>query len=144
MASNHENSNEAFCKLAYGTLMWIEIPAVDVQRAKAFYAEVFNWTFPTRGREPSTEMAMFRMPDEHLVKLGTGGSIVRVDTNDHVRGKKTTHGYMVVDSIEDAMEKIQKAGGKQVSEKKDVGGDSGWIAQFEDTEGNLNGLYCNA
>lgn len=144
MASNQEASNEAFCKLSYGTPMWIEIPAVDLQRARAFYAEVFDWTFPTFGREPSTESAMFKMPDERLEKLGTGGSIVRVDAKDHVRGKKTTHAYMLVDSIEDAMEKIQKAGGKQVSEKKDVGGDAGWIAQFEDPEGNLNGLYCNA
>ncbi len=133
------------CTVDYGTPMWYEIPAVDLERAKAFYGTVFNWTFPTfPGEAASTETAMFQMPDARIAKLGTGGTIMRVDADKHLKGQGCTRLYMKVDDIEDAVKKIEKAGGKMVADKEHPAGDDGWLQHFEDVEGNIHGIYAGA
>jgi predicted enzyme related to lactoylglutathione lyase len=47
-----------------------------------------------------------------------------------------------VNSVDDALDKIQKAGGKVVLPKQKVG-DFGYYARFSDTEGNIVGLWQN-
>ncbi len=47
-----------------------------------------------------------------------------------------------VPSIDDYLGKIEKAGGKMVLPKQNVG-DFGFYAQFSDTEGNVIGLWQN-
>ena len=47
-----------------------------------------------------------------------------------------------VGSIDDALIKIRKAGGKVVQKKSEVG-QMGYAAYFQDTEGNIIGLWQN-
>ena len=141
--------------LAYGTAVWLEIPATDVLRAKAFYGKVFDWVFPApaaNGR-PIEEMALFRLPDPRLQKIGFGGGgIVRVDARHHIKPSSTStdsvdyahtaipHTYMLVKDIEHSLSLIEQSGGKPAG-KKEPEGDGGFTAHFLDTEGNLQGLY---
>jgi uncharacterized protein len=48
-----------------------------------------------------------------------------------------------VASIDEALRKVEAAGGKTVSERMAVG-DMGFAGYFTDTEGNLMGLWENA
>lgn len=139
------------CTVDYGTPMWYEIPAVDLDRAKAFYGTVFNWTFPSfpagddgkaDTEKPTT--AMFQMPDARIAKLGTGGTIMRVDADKHVKGHGCTRLYMKVDDVDETAARIEKAGGRMVADKEHPGADEGWIQLFEDVEGNIQGIYAGA
>jgi predicted enzyme related to lactoylglutathione lyase len=123
----------------YGSPCWIEIPATNVTRAKTFYADVFNWAFkPATQNYPADKIAMFSVPDPKLSSLG--GGIVNVSGAEHKPGKGGSVVYLWVDSIEEAIEKIKKAGGSVVQEKSPEG-DHGWLAKFGDTEGNVHGIY---
>ena len=47
---------------------------------------------------------------------------------------------IMVSDIENALQKVEKAGGKTV-EKKQAVGDMGFSAYFQDSEGNVVGLF---
>ena len=49
--------------------------------------------------------------------------------------------YINVDSIEAMLKIVVKNGGKVCLPKQEIGQGMGWIAAFEDTEGNLMGLH---
>ncbi|KAI9769265.1 MAG: hypothetical protein M1840_004394 [Geoglossum simile] len=123
----------------YGSPCWIEISAIDVIRAKKFYAATFNWTFkPGTKTYPEDKIAMFSVPDPKLSDLG--GGIVKVNDEDHKPGKGGSVIYLWVDSIEEALEKIKVNGGTVVLGKS-AEGDQGFLAKFGDTEGNVHGIY---
>lgn len=138
--------------LAYGTPVWIQIPAEDVSRAKHFYAEVFRWEFPTpsSGGPPPDFLAEFRLPDPRMRQPGvTNGGIVRTNPDHHVKvgadvtpegTRGTPHMYMFVKSIDDSLQLVEKEGGKRIGEKKQEDPTS-YVAHFLDTEGNVQGLY---
>jgi hypothetical protein len=48
--------------------------------------------------------------------------------------------YILVDNIEEALGKIEKAGGKTVMPRQEVPGE-GWFALFSDLDGNVLGLW---
>ncbi len=58
----------------------------------------------------------------------------------HSSGKKMTSIYLYVESIDDALDRVSKEGGKRVSEKMSES-EHGCYALFEDTEGNVHGVY---
>ncbi|MFN2399720.1 MAG: VOC family protein [Gemmatimonadaceae bacterium] len=66
-----------------------------------------------------------------------GGMMKR---NDMVKGPTFA---INVDSIEEAIEKIKKAGGTVVMGKTAIG-DMGFMAYFKDTEGNVLSVWQNA
>src|SRR5205809_492548 len=49
--------------------------------------------------------------------------------------------YISVDSIDAACKKVEKAGGVIVMPKTEIGAGMGWIAAFQDTEGNIMGFH---
>jgi len=55
-------------------------------------------------------------------------------------GKNPIYQYFLVEKIESAMEKIVAAGGKERTEKKEEG-KHGLQQLFEDSEGNIHGIY---
>ena len=60
--------------------------------------------------------------------------------NDMVKATVVT---IDVKSIDDAIVKIEKLGGKRFGDKMPVG-EMGWAAYFRDTEGNVVGLWQSA
>ena len=128
-----DSSSEASVS-SLGSPCWIQIPATDVPRAKDFYSAVFEWDFTTAG---TVEIIRFSNP---ALKSLAGG-IVKVD--EVVPGKYMANPsvYFLVNSIEEGLEKIEKAGGNVVV-GKEAEGDHGWTASFKDTEGNVLGIYC--
>jgi predicted enzyme related to lactoylglutathione lyase len=114
------------------TVVHWDIAADDVERAKNFYKEMFDWKI----------MAPPGMADYYLFetagldgKAGVGGGI----------GKKSSPqqgitSYIGVDSIEKYCTKVEKLGGKVLQPKMTVPG-WGYMAVCLDTENNVFGLW---
>jgi len=108
-----------------------EIPADDTVRAKGFYEKVFDWKIDT-----------WDGPVEyHLVTAGTdeepgiNGAIMQRGDNQSIVNT------IQVDSVDEYSRRIEEAGGKIVLPKMAVPG-VGWMAYFEDTEGNKTGIMA--
>lgn len=103
------------------------IHADDVERAKAFYAEVFGWRFEAWGP-----------PDFYLIKTGEGGLHGALQRRrEPVKGSGMT-GYectIAVDSVDAAITAIEGAGGTITSPPFKIPS-VGTVASFCDTEGN--------
>ena len=117
-----------------------EIPAKDVKRASAFYSKAFGWNlnqFP--GFEywsvvttDSDQNGMPKSPGSINGGMGKKG----------VMAPKAVTVTISVADIDATLASIKKLGASPVGEKMPVG-DMGWSAYFEDTEGNLIGLWQN-
>jgi predicted enzyme related to lactoylglutathione lyase len=110
-----------------GKICYIDMPATDVARSAEFYEKVFGWRIRKRGDgatafddatgQVSGAFVLGRPPS------GTPGLLV----------------YIMVDRVEQTMEKIKRAGGEIV---QNVGADAGeTTARFRDPGGNVLGLY---
>ena len=109
-----------------------EIPVDDPDRAEAFYATVFGWTFQRYEGAPQ----YYGMASTGEGEPGINGALFQ-------RGEDSeTTLTMSVDSIEEAIQAVVAAGGKVVQDKTPIP-TMGYFATCEDTEGNKIGLFTN-
>ena len=117
---------------------WFEIYVEDINRAEEFYTTILQ-----------TELVDLPSPDEGQMKAfpmeqggpNAGGAIVK-----HPMGKPGPGGSLVYFQCDDCateIGRVAEAGGKVMMEKTSIG-DYGFIAMFEDTEGNHVGLHSQA
>jgi len=114
------------------TIVHFEIPADDLQRARAFYGDLFGWKIE-RFAGP-TEYWMISTTDEKGEKAVEGGMMPR----QHAQQPITN--YIDVPSVEQYAAKIEKIGGKMLVSKTAVPG-FGYFAVCLDTEGNALGIW---
>lgn len=114
---------------------WFEIAATDLERAKNFYAAVFNR--PMQFIDfPDAPMYMMYSEDEGAT--GAGGAIVR--SQDNTPSADGTIIYFSCEDVANEAGRVEAAGGKLLFPKQGIG-DFGFISQFIDTEGNRVGLH---
>ncbi|HML04417.1 MAG TPA: VOC family protein [Methanobacterium sp.] len=106
-----------------------EIPADDPERAIKFYEEVFGWK--VQKWEGPFDYWLVTTGEED--EMGINGAIMSREMGEMV---KNTIG---VDSFDEYVEKIEKAGGKMLTEKQTIPG-IGTMAAFEDSEGNVSAI----
>lgn len=107
-------------------ISWFEIPVTDLARARRFYEAVFGIVMTI---ETVDGYAMAIFPGD-----GTpGGALVKGDV--YVPGKAGPILYFRVPDIDAVMVRAITAGGRSLYAKKDIGA-NGWVAEFEDSEGN--------
>lgn len=113
--------------LGNGKICYLEMPADDIARSAAFYADVFGWNMRTRG-DGATAF------DDTVGQVS--GSFVRG------RSPAGTPGLLVyiwVDSVAETCRKVEAHGGTIV---QPIGADAPEItARFRDPGGNVLGLY---
>jgi uncharacterized protein len=110
-----------------GEITHVELPADDVERAKAFYAAVAGWEFG----EAMPGYWTFR------TSPASGGGIGR-------RGKSignVVRVYITVESLEAAVSAAEAHGGSIVAPPTEVGEGFGRYAAVTDSEGNEIGLW---
>jgi uncharacterized protein len=120
-----------------GRVVHFEVPFIDGDRAKNFYKQIFGWqlnempemNYTTVSTRPAAETGMPAEP-----RYIGGGMFEREPA--FPQSPVIT---IDVDSIDDALAKIQSLGGEPVGEKTPVG-EMGFAAHFKDTEGNVMGL----
>ena len=115
---------------------WFEIPATDLNRAKAFYEYVLGLELSVQEMGP-LKMAWFPMLQG---AMGSTGSLVQADG--YEPSHKGSMVYFTVPSIEQALERAQEKGGKLLFPKKSIG-EYGFVAHFEDSEGNRVALHSS-
>ena len=113
---------------------WIEIPVVDMDRAKKFYSELLAVGL-NEMRLGANDYALFGVKD-------------RFNTGCLVKGEgyvPSMQGVVVyLDGGEDlsrVLARVTKAGGKVVLPKTFLSKEAGYIAYLTDTEGNRIGLH---
>ncbi|HEY3483902.1 MAG TPA: VOC family protein [Ilumatobacteraceae bacterium] len=117
-----------------------EVPFDDADRARAFYRDVFDWQ-------------IMEMPEMQYNMVSTGPTTEE--------GMPTEPGFigggmmqrqapvstpvitLAVDDIDETLTAVEKHGGSAIGEKMQVG-DMGFAAYFNDSEGNLMGLWQSA
>jgi predicted enzyme related to lactoylglutathione lyase len=115
---------------------WFEIPVRDLQRAKAFYEQVFDASLDLL-EGGGVRMAWFPRPEN---AVGTSGGLIEAPGREP--SKLGTVVFFNVRNIDAALATVEKNGGTVVLPKSG-GGEHGSIAQFEDPEGNVVALYSD-
>ena len=119
-----------------GRVVHFEIPHDDGDRARGFYQEAFGWQIQHLPEMQYSLVMTGPSGDQGPSEPGfiNGGLMQRQDEY------KAPNIVIDVDNIEDALKAVNEAGGSTVHERMEVG-DMGFAAYFNDTEGNLIGLW---
>jgi uncharacterized protein len=107
-----------------------EIPAAEPDRAAAFYGKVFGWKFDKWPGPMEYWMVVTGKDGEP----GINGGMMKKPG-----GITSTTNTIGVDSVDDAVAAVLKAGGKNIMPKTPIP-TVGYFAYCEDTEGNVFGV----
>ena len=113
------------------SIVHFEIPADDVKRAKKFYEKAFGWKITDPWK-----MQYFVVETKDKGKDGINGGLMQRK----MPGQPFMN-YIAVESIDASLKKVEKAGGTVAMPKMEIGEGMGWIAVFNDTEGNMMGFH---
>ena len=113
---------------------WYEIPLKDIGRARKFYERVLDLELTPYDMEPFT-MAFFPMTEK---APGAAGALIMGESYEPSHAGTVVY-FSVVD-IEETLRRINANGGRTLLPKKSIGED-GFIAHFEDSEGNRLALH---
>lgn len=114
-------------------VVWFEIPVKNISRAIGFYSKVMDVELQPTEMGPN-KLAMF--PFEPGV---ASGALVESSEN-----KPSSTGTMIYlnggDDLSAPLSRVLSAGGKIIEQKTSIG-EHGFMAMFEDTEGNHVALH---
>jgi len=113
------------------SIVWFEIPAENVERAKSFYGKLFGW-----------KITRFPGPMDYW-HIDTGGHDATPDGGLLKRqnpGHQGMTNYISVASVSTAATKVQKLGGTICMPKTPVPG-MGYFVICQDPEGNVFALW---
>ena len=113
---------------------WFEIPVRDLQRAAKFYEKVFDAKLSPE-EMGGMKMALFPFSQD---SPGAAGALIKGES--YEPSHAGTVEYFSVESIEETLRRINANGGTTFMPKTSIG-IHGFIAQFEDTEGNRLALH---
>lgn len=111
-------------------IVWFEIPADDLKRARSFYSKLFGW-----------KLTKFPMPMEYW-HIDTGGPDASPDGGLMARQdpRQPITNYIMVESVDKSAAKVTKLGGKICVPKRAVP-QMGWFVVCQDTENNTFALW---
>ncbi|MBV9488332.1 MAG: VOC family protein [Verrucomicrobia bacterium] len=113
------------------SIVWFEIPADDVERAKSFYGALFGW-----------KIEKLPGPMEYW-HIDTGGSDDSPDGGLMKRQEPQQQGitnYISVESVDESAAKVEKLGGKICLGKTAVA-EMGYFVLCQDPENNTFALW---
>jgi predicted enzyme related to lactoylglutathione lyase len=113
---------------------WFEIPVTDLERAIKFYESALDVKLSRNDMGP-LKMAWFPRTDD---AMGATGSLVKADN--YIPSHAGTLVYITVADINATLAKINAKGGKTLLPRMAIG-EYGFIAHFEDSEGNRVALH---
>ena len=115
------------------------LPVDDMERAKEFFSKTFDWAFMATSMDGNHHFATTVPTDENGLPSEpggiNGGLLERGAYKQHV-----TSIFIKVKSIDDTIVKVEENGGSLVLAKAPIA-DFAYIAQINDTEGNLISLW---
>jgi predicted enzyme related to lactoylglutathione lyase len=123
-----------------GKVVHFELPADDLERARAFYTDAFGWQLDDMPELDYTWVRTVPTDDR-----GTPTAPGAINGGMTARQAPVTGPVITVEveDIETALAKVVACGGRVVEERQAVGA-MGYTAYITDTEGNTLGLWQNA
>ena len=115
---------------------YFEIPVQDLEKAIKFYNSVFGFEFEKDDID-GNEMAFFPQLENGK---GISGALAKGET--YKPSKTGTLIYFDTENIDEILIKVGKNGGKTLYPKTSIG-ELGFVAEFEDCEGNKIGIHQN-
>lgn len=116
---------------AAASIVWFEIPADDIERAKAFYGSLFGWKF---AKIPAAVGEYWHIDTGGKDATPDGGLLQRMHPQQPITN------YVSVKSVTTAMAKVEELGGRICKPKTPVP-HMGYFAICEDTERNTFALW---
>ncbi len=113
---------------------WFEIPVKNLANAKKFYESALGVEITESEMGPN-KMGWFPM---EMGAMGSAGTLIQGEG--YVPSREGSLVYLHVDQIDPTLEAINAAGGKTLMPRMSIG-EHGFIAHFEDTEGNRVALH---
>ena len=112
-------------------ISWFEISATDITRAKSFYEKVFDTKLHEMSLPTGLKMALFPVESG-----GVGGAI-----SEHAEFYHPSHQGSLVylnanPDLQEKLDRVEGAGGKVIMPKTQISEEHGFMALFEDSEGN--------
>jgi len=120
------------------TICHFEIPVDDLDRAAAFYQALFGWEIKAwEGSGVPIRMVNTVPVDEtgRPSRPGVNGMLIKKQNPMHPFAN-----YIMVESVDDYLQKAESLGGKIAMPKTPVPG-MGWFAYFMDPDGTILGLW---
>ena len=113
---------------------WIEIPVIDLDRAKKFYAAILDVHFNDM-EIGAMSYALFSVDDKFNC-----GALIAAD------GRKPSQDGVTVylnggSDLAKVLARVKKAGGRVLVEKTPISKEAGFFGFFTDTEGNKMGVH---
>jgi len=122
-------------KKTASSLVWFEIPADDLGRAKTFYGKLFGWKIaPISGMPLPAGGEYFHIDTGGPDASPDGGLMPRQHSDQRITN------YVIVPSVAKAAAKVEKLGGKICVAKTAVP-KMGYFVVCQDTEGNAFALW---
>ncbi|KAF7117597.1 hypothetical protein CNMCM5793_006689 [Aspergillus hiratsukae] len=123
-----------------GSPCWVEIPARDTERLKAFYGAIFpSWEWrPAQSAEDQSKVQHYSFAEPK----GLTGGIVQMPEGCAPTEQSMGSGmtvYYSVDSLDMMEKRIHECGGSTCLGRSTEG--HGWFMNFRDPEGNRFGCY---
>jgi len=128
-----KKKNDKQMETNFNPVVYFEIPVTDINRAIKFYKSVFQFDFQKEVIDHN-EMALFPFTDG---QTGISGALAKGEIY-----KPTKNGvviYFKTLNIDKTLKLASENGGQILYPKTDNG--LGFVAEFEDTEGNRIALY---
>lgn len=126
--------------MASARVVHFEVPFDDADRARSFYRDVFDWSI-----QPMPEV------DYNGVSTGPAGDDGMPSEPGYIGGGMAKRAdsfknpviVLAVDDIDATLKVVEQHGGSTSTPKMPVG-DMGFAAYFNDSEGNVMGLWQSA
>ena len=128
--STENNSSQSSMGGTPASVVWFEIPADNMQRAKAFYQSLFGWNI-----SPIPNL------DDYW-HVDTGGADQSPDAGlmKRMHPAQGITNYVLVESVAEAITEVEKLGGK-ICKPKTAVPQMGHFAICQDTENNTFGVW---
>ena len=117
-----------------------EIPADDLDRAKAFYSAVFGWQLQTMPMAGGEYTSVVTTPVDAQTQLPTEPGAINGGMMQRDESTPAPVITIDVEAIDVALKEIEAAGGTTVTPRTAIPG-MGAFAYFKDPEGNVLGLW---
>ncbi|MBE2289748.1 MAG: VOC family protein [Chitinophagaceae bacterium] len=119
------------------SVSWFEIPTIDINRAQAFYEQIFDMKMMSMDM-PQISMRIF--PAASMMHV-TGAL---VHNKEFYKPSATTGPVIYLNAnpdVQTILDRIEAAGGKILVPKTEISPEHGHMAIFLDTEGNRMALH---
>ena len=113
-----------------------EMPAEDTERVRKFYENAFGWQTSLLGPEAGDFLLAFTIETDEETRMPKKRGAINGGFYKKTEPDQRTRLTILVEDIQEAIKKVESAGGTLVGEVQEMPG-VGLFALFTDPEGNL-------